>query len=133
MFVAGDVVKNRITSSIATVTEVLGNDRVRVRFDGEISSVELHASRFQSHTVLEADQPFPPVDPETFKKGDYIQVTDGYRGTVKGAALSQLDSFGYATFDMLTDDGRYLEFNSNYVTIDVLFRADIARGQMPNY
>jgi hypothetical protein len=133
MFVAGDVVKNKLNSKLATVTDVLKGDMIRVRFDGDTGTVELHASRFQAHTGPNFEQPFEHVDPETFKKGDYIQVTDGNGVTVKGAALTELNTSGYATFDLLTDDGRYLDFNNNYVNVNVLFRADIARGQMPAY
>lgn len=133
MFVAGDVVKNKISSKLATVTHVLDDGMIRVRFDGDTGTVELHHSRFQEFTYPNFDKPFAYVDPETFKRGDYIQVTDGDSMTVCGAALNELDTFGYTTFDVLTDDGRYLSFNNNYVKVVVLFRADIARGQMPNY
>jgi hypothetical protein len=132
MFVAGDVVKNKLNSKLATVTERLEDDMIRVRFDGDTGTVELHASRFQAHTGPNFEQPFEHVDPETFKKGDYIRVRDAEQ-VVQGAALSDIGTFGYASFDILTDDGQYLEFNSNYVDVVVLFRADIARGQMPKY
>lgn len=133
MFLAGTVVKSKINSKLATVTDVLGNGMIRLRFDGDTGTVELHESRFVTYTGPNFDKPLEYVDPETFKKGDYVQVTDSNGVTVKGAALDDLGSFGYATFDVLSDDGQYFEFNSNYVTIVVLFRADIARGQLPNY
>lgn len=132
MFVIGSTVKNKINSKIGTVTHILDDGMIRVRFDGDTGTVPLHHTRFEAHAVVVLDVPFSHVDPETFKKGDYIRVTDAER-TVQGAALNQLDSFGYSHFEVLTDDGQYLEFNANHVSIVVLFRADIARGHLPNY
>jgi len=132
MFSAGEVVKNKINSKLATVTEVLEDGKIRVRFDGDTGTVELHESRFQAHTGPNFEKPFDYVDPQTFKKGDYIRVRHAEQ-VFQGAALSDIATFGYATFEMLTEDGQYLEFNANYVDIVVLFRADIARGQMPKY
>lgn len=133
MFALGSTVKNKLNNKIGTVTHILDDGMIRVRFDGDTGTVPLHHSRFEAHAVVVLDTPFTHVDPETFKKGDYIQVTDAEHGTVKGTALSEMNTFGYSSFDMLTEDGKYLEFNANYVAIDVLFRADIARGHLPNY
>lgn len=133
MFAIGSTVKNKFNNKIGTVTHIQDGGMIRVRFDGDTGTVPLHHSRFEAHAVVVLDVPFNHVDPETFKKGDFIRVTDAERGTVQGAALTEVNTFGYSTFDMLTDDGQYLEFNANYVDIVVLFRADIARGQMPNY
>ena len=133
MFAVGSTVKNKFSNKIGTVTHILDDGMIRVRFDGDTGTVPLHHSRFEAHSVVVLEQPFTHVDPETFKKGDYIKVRNNDGVTVKGAALGDIDTFGYSNFELLSDDGQLLNFNANYVTITVLFRADIARGQMPNY
>lgn len=134
MFAVGSTVKNMLNNKLATVTHILDDGMIRVRFDGDSGTVALHHSRFEAHPIsVNIDTPFGYQDPETFKKGDYVQVTDKEGVIYKGAALHDINITGYSTFDLLSDDGRYLNFNANYVSIVVLFRADIARGQMPNY
>lgn len=133
MFAIGSTVKNKINNRIGTVTHILDDGMIRVRFDGDTGTRPLHYTRFASHAVDLNDVPSNNVDPETFKTGDHIQVTDPERGTVKGTALTELNSFGLSGFDMLTEDGQYLTFNANHVAIVVLFRADIARGDLPKY
>lgn len=133
MFAIGSTVKNKLNSKLGTVTHILDDGMIRVRFDGDTGTVPLHHSRFESYAVIVLDTPSGYTDPETFKKGDYVQVTDKDGVVVKGAALGDINTFGYSSFELLTEDGCLLEFNANYVTIVVLFRADIARGQMPAY
>lgn len=58
-----------------------------------------------------------------FTRGDYIQVTDKEGGMwVRGTAL---DTRGYSGDSVF--DGRDMRFNLNQVTVENLFRADIAR------
>ena len=133
MFTAGDVVRSKINGKLATVVRVLeSSGLIRVRFDGAPDTIDLHPSRFEKETLKASSAPAGPPE-QTFKKGDYIQITDGNGVTHRGAALSDIYTTGLAGFDMLTDDGEYLSENANYVNIVVLFRADIARGQMPKY
>jgi hypothetical protein len=133
MFPVGATVKNKLNSKIGTVTHQLDDGMIRVRFDGDTGTVPLHHSRFESFGVVVLDTPTAYVDPETFKKGDYVQVTDNNGVVYKGAALNDLGTTGYSVFELLTENGQLLDFNANYVGIVVLFRADIARGQLPNY
>lgn len=72
--------------------------------------------------------PIKRVRGQRFTKGDHIQVTarDGSI-VIKGTALDTRDNGGHAFFQVLTTDGKVLDFNLNHVTVDNLFRADYAR------
>lgn len=84
------------------------------------------------------DSELEPIEPEPapvkrvtgqrFTKGDHIQVTsnDGSM-VIKGTALDTRDNSGWAFFQVMTMDGKVLDFNLNDVSVDNLFRADYAR------
>lgn len=134
MLLAGDTVQSRVSGERGTVVAPpLTAGMVRVRFDGERNPVEVHESRVHKINVSVAEAK-PIAHPDYFLEGDYVQIVNGNGDTERGAALTQYPQpWGGAIFDMLTDDGRYLEVNANYYNITVLFRADVARGDKPKY
>jgi hypothetical protein len=135
-FKPGDTVKAVISGKRATVLstpEAQGNGMIEVRFDGDTGSVVLHHTRFDLFEVKKISLPDEPYRDDIFERGDYILVTDKDGVGYSGAALNTIGHVGFATFKLLTNDGRLLDFNYNFVDVEVIFRADIARGIEPSY
>jgi hypothetical protein len=64
-----------------------------------------------------------------FQAGDFIEFTTKNGSVLRGTALSDLNSTGYASFTMdVPGIGFDLGLNANDGTIEVLFRASYARS-----
>lgn len=118
-------------ATVVAVPEAAGMGLVEVRFDGDTGSVQLHYSRFESvdvkHITLNGYTPY------LFKKGDFIRVITESEDVFEGTAMHDIQDTGSSLFELLTKDGKLLDFNCNYVEVINLFRADIARGDMPKF
>lgn len=133
-FVKGQTVRSKLTSKLGTVVgvpEAAGNGLIEVRFDGDTGTMPIHHSRFEAIDVKRITP--NDYDPYLFKKGDFIRVTTKAKDVYEGTAMHSIQDTGSALFDLLTKDGKLLDFNCNYVEVENLFRADIARGDMPKF
>jgi hypothetical protein len=134
-FVKGQTVRAIFSKKLATVVgipEAAGEGLVEVRFDGDTGSVRLHFSRFEAIDVKHIDTS-NAYNPYLFRKGDFIRVLDKGKAVYEGTAMTDIQDIGSALFQMLTKDGKLLDFNCNYVEVTNLFRADVARGDMPKF
>lgn len=133
-FLRGQTVRSKLSSkwgTIVSIPEAAGVGLIEVRFDGDTGSVQLHHSRFEAvdvkHITLNGYNPY------LFKKGDFIRVTTKAKDVFEGTAMHDIQDTGSSLFELLTKDGKLLDFNCNNVEVVNLFRADIARGDNPKY